>query len=108
MSRLHRSMQESDRVSKVDKETLSQQMEELARLQNTVGDREAEASALQKEVGKLKVRRVSLRVLCSVRHRVATKGTRCRRSWVRKRHCEQSRDHVMVKSDFSIWRRNQE
>jgi len=30
-------------------------MEEMARLQNQVGDKESEAAALKKEVGKLKV-----------------------------------------------------
>ena len=52
---LHKSMQESDRRSQGDKEKLNHQMEEMAKLQNEVGDREAEAAALRKEVNKLKV-----------------------------------------------------
>ncbi|XP_076821560.1 centriolin-like [Clavelina lepadiformis] len=51
---LHRSMQESDRKNQSDKATLSKQMEEMARLQNNLDDRKAEAVALKKEVGKLK------------------------------------------------------
>nr|CAB3232457.1 centriolin [Phallusia mammillata] len=51
---LSRSMQESDHKNKSDKATLSKQMEEMAKLQNTVSDREAESAALQKEIDSLK------------------------------------------------------
>ena len=52
---LHKSKEESDRRNKSDQERLNKQMEDMAKLQNAVGDRESEAAALKKEIGKLRV-----------------------------------------------------
>uniref|UniRef100_F6VQX9 Centriolin n=1 Tax=Ciona intestinalis TaxID=7719 RepID=F6VQX9_CIOIN len=51
---LHGAMQDSEHRGKEDREKLGKQMEEIARLQNKVGDREEEARAVKKELSRMK------------------------------------------------------
>uniref|UniRef100_H2YWP8 Centriolin n=1 Tax=Ciona savignyi TaxID=51511 RepID=H2YWP8_CIOSA len=51
---LHGAMEESETKGKDDREALGRQMEEIAMLQNKVGDREDEARAVKKELSKIK------------------------------------------------------